>query len=139
MGQQQLLLIVVGVIVVGIAIVVGIQMFGEQAASSNLDAVVSDLQNLGARAHQFFMKPGTLGGGGRSFTQLTADATGLARLTTSGTNDNGTYSISTAGSATQVVLEGVGLEDGDGDGNNVKVQLWVRADSATDSLVIAER
>ena len=47
MGQQQLLLIVLGVIIVGIAVVVGINLFNANATNANRDAVVSDLNNLG--------------------------------------------------------------------------------------------
>ena len=39
MGQQQLLLIVLGVIVVGIAVVVGTKLFNANAVSSNRDGV----------------------------------------------------------------------------------------------------
>ena len=41
MGQQQLLLIVLGVIVVGIAVVVGINLFNANAESSTQDSIVS--------------------------------------------------------------------------------------------------
>jgi hypothetical protein len=50
MGQQQLLLIVLGVIIVGIAVVVGINLFTANAISSNRDGVVSDLNYIGANA-----------------------------------------------------------------------------------------
>ncbi|MDZ7766193.1 MAG: hypothetical protein U5K00_17525 [Melioribacteraceae bacterium] len=46
MGQQQLLLIVLGVIIVGIAVVVGINVFTASSAAANRDAVISDLTNL---------------------------------------------------------------------------------------------
>ena len=68
MGQQQLLLIVLGVIVVGIAVVVGINLFNASSIEANRDGVVSDLNNLGAMAVQFYKKPVSMGGGGRSFT-----------------------------------------------------------------------
>ena len=68
MGQQQLLLIVLGVIVVGIAVVVGINLFNANSVSSNRDGVVSDLNNLGAMAQQFYKKPTSMGGGGNAFT-----------------------------------------------------------------------
>lgn len=68
MGQQQLLLIVLGVIVVGIAVVVGINLFNANAVSANRDGVVSDLNNLGAMAQQFYKKPTSMGGGGNAFT-----------------------------------------------------------------------
>jgi hypothetical protein len=68
MGQQQLLLIVLGVIIVGIAIVVGINLFNANAEESAKDTLVSEGTNIGAMAQQFFKKPVALGGGGNSFT-----------------------------------------------------------------------
>ncbi|MCP4724249.1 MAG: hypothetical protein GY863_04400, partial [bacterium] len=67
MGQQQLLLIVLGVIVVGIAVALGMTMFSEGAAQSNFDAVLADIQRYASNAQQFYMKPSSLGGGGMSF------------------------------------------------------------------------
>ena len=68
MGQQQLLLIVLGVIIVGIAVVVGINLFNANAEESAKDTLVSEGTNLGALAQQFYKKPVALGGGGNSFT-----------------------------------------------------------------------
>ena len=67
MGQQQLLLIVLGVIIVGIAVVVGINLFNANARESAKDTAVSEATNLGAMAQQYFKKPTALGGGGNSF------------------------------------------------------------------------
>ena len=67
MGQQQLLLIVLGVIIVGIAVVVGINLFNANAEESAKDTLVSEGTNLGAMAQQYFKKPVALGGGGNSF------------------------------------------------------------------------
>jgi len=67
MGQQQLLLIVLGVIIVGIAIVVGINLFNANAEESAKDTLVSEGTNLGAMAQQFYKKPVALGGGGNAF------------------------------------------------------------------------
>jgi hypothetical protein len=67
MGQQQLLLIVLGVIIVGIAVVVGINLFNANAEESSKDTLVSEGTNLGAMAQQYFKKPVALGGGGNSF------------------------------------------------------------------------
>jgi len=67
MGQQQLLLIVLGVIVVGIAVVVGINLFNANAEESAKDGIVSDCANLGAMAQQHYKKPGSMGGGANTF------------------------------------------------------------------------
>jgi Tfp pilus assembly protein PilE len=135
MGQQQLLLIVLSVIIVGIAIVVGINMFGASAASSNLEAVTSDLLNLAARAQQFYVKPASMGGGGNSFEGLTADNGGIKKLTARTTNDNGTYSISTAGNGTSVEIQGIGVRDGDSDGTDCTVKVTVFKDSLATDVV----
>ncbi|MCZ7615391.1 MAG: hypothetical protein M5T52_18070 [Ignavibacteriaceae bacterium] len=70
MGQQQLLLIVLGVIIVGIAVVVGINLFNANAETSTQDSIVSQGTNIGAMAQQYFKKPTSMGGGGNSFTDF---------------------------------------------------------------------
>jgi len=133
MGQQQLLLIILGVIVVGIAVAVGITMFSDSAISANRDAVTNDLVNLASRAQQFYRRPTSLGGGGNSFAGLTADAAGLAKLTNKASNGNGTYLIVTAGAgsgtAAVVHLEGTGTEINGTALVKVHVQVWADRDS----------
>ena len=129
------MLIVLSVIIVGIAVVVGIQMFGTSAASANQEAVTSDLLNLAASAQQFYIKPSSMGGGGNNFTGLSADAAGIARLTSRTTNDNGTYSVSTAGNATSVTVQGIGNHDGDDDGTDCTVRVQVFSDSVYTTIV----
>jgi hypothetical protein len=133
MGQQQLLLIILGVIVVGIAVAVGITMFTDNAVSANRDAVTNDLVNLAARAQQFYRRPTALGGGGNSFVGLTADDAGLRKLTNRASNANGTYAIVTAGTLTGCVIEGVGTEMVDGtDYVTMRIQV---SNTKADSLM----
>ena len=129
MGQQQLLLIVLGVIIVGIAIVVGINLFNANAVSSNRDAVISDLNNLAAFAHQYYIRPTAMGGGGNSFV-------GFAMPTGFASNANGAYSIKTAGTAASIQFEGIGTALVSGS-NYVTVDMTVYAPNAgaTDSVV----
>jgi Tfp pilus assembly protein PilE len=128
MGQQQLLLIILGVIVVGIAVAVGITMFQDNAVSANRDAVTNDLVNLAARAQEFYRRPTNLGGGNNSFVGLTADATGLKKLTSKPSNANGSFAITAAGTGTTVVLQGTGVEKGS-DGSAILVTMNVFSDS----------
>jgi hypothetical protein len=120
MGQQQLLLIVLGVIVVGIAVVVGINLFNANATSANRDGVVSDLNNLGAMAQQFYKKPISMGGGGNTFTGWTIP-TGLDSTA------NGAY-VPTVG-ATSVSIVGTGTEPGNDGTNPVQATATVTATS----------
>ena len=88
MGQQQLLLIVLGVIIVGIAVAVGINMFSSSAVDANRDAVTADLAHLASKAQQHYKKPTTMGGGGNDFNGFT-----LGTLDQS--NTNGAYRLTT--------------------------------------------
>ncbi len=110
MGQQQLLLVILGVIIVGIAIAIGITIFQDNAVEQNRSSLISDLTTLATKAQLYYFKPVSLGGGGSSFVGLTADANGIGILASPSftNNSNGTYTIKTAGTATTVVLHGVG-------------------------------
>jgi hypothetical protein len=67
MGQQQLLLIVLGVILVGVAVVLGIQYFSVGAEEGAKDELVAHCLTVGANAQQWYKKPVAMGGGGGSF------------------------------------------------------------------------
>ncbi len=107
MGQQQLLLLVLGAIIVGLAIVVGINLFGQGAVKANEDAVRQDILSMMARAEEFYRKPAMLGGGGKDFTNLTGftdlgykynvDGTAVSGTYT---NDNGTFYFAAGSDAT---------------------------------------
>jgi hypothetical protein len=89
MGQQQLLLIVLGVILVGVAVVLGIQYFGVGAEEGAKDELTAHCITVGANAQQWFKKPAAMGGGGNTFvgfqTHFTNNLQKLAAST------NGTY------------------------------------------------
>lgn len=125
MGQQQLLLIVLGVIIVGISIVVGINLFGEQAAASNFDAVMNDMQRIAAVSQQWYLKPTALGGGGRSFASVS-----LPNINVSPGNQNGSFTVSSP-AQNNFTLTGVGVEDGDNDGTPVTISVTVYPDSTS--------
>ena len=69
MGQQQLLLLVLGIVIVGLAVVVGIQAFGENQKKANSDAIVNDAVRIASDAQAWKLKPAAFGGG--------SDATGM--------------------------------------------------------------
>ena len=64
MGQQQLLLLVLGIVIVGIAVVAGIQAFSEGKAKAAQDAAVSDAMRIISDVQAWKLKPGAFGGGG---------------------------------------------------------------------------
>ena len=102
MGQQQLLLVILGVIIVGLAISVGIMVFKGNAVESSRSAIINDLSYFAMRARQMYFKPRTLGGTEHDFTGVT-----LNMLTTLSENENGRYYIESAG-RDSLILVGVG-------------------------------
>lgn len=68
MGQQQLLVIIVGVIVIGLAIAAGIAVFTTYSVSSNKDGMTQDLMSLGQAAYGYKLRPVPFGGGGSYYT-----------------------------------------------------------------------
>lgn len=89
MGQQQMLLVILGVIIVGFAIAVGIALFSAQSISSNRDAMIGDLNHLSAIAYQFRISIRSLGGGQGDYSTFSIPS----QMTE---NNNGTYSITDA-------------------------------------------
>jgi hypothetical protein len=130
MGQQQLLLIILGVIVVGIAVAVGIAMFTDNAQSANREAVTHDLVILGTRAQQHYRRPRLYGGGQGAFddSKLGVGLVDIKQLTSKPKNANGMYDLTDVQAST-IQLTGIGTETGQDGTNPVKVVMNVWADS----------
>ncbi|MCD6335380.1 MAG: hypothetical protein DRP97_01300 [Candidatus Latescibacterota bacterium] len=127
--QQQQLLIILGVMLVGIALVVGIQMLGENTAAANLDAVIADCTSLAIRAQTWYKRPSILEGAGRSFAYFSLSAIGADSV-----NAHGTYSISRL-TEDSFVLTGTGIEDPNRDGNPLTVSFTVYADALSAPII----
>lgn len=103
MGQQQLLLVILVTIIVGIATVVAINVFGTSAASANEDAVRQDILTIASASQGWYIKPEMMGGGGNSFTGIDFTKFNFSAEKISATdpkiaeNMNGTYTITVAG------------------------------------------
>ncbi len=100
MGSQQLLLLIVGVLMIGLMISVGIIMFADNAAASNRDAIASDLSAYASKAQVYQRRPRYLGGGGGSFQGFSLGKPAM-------TNMNGIITISAA-TTTSTTIEGSG-------------------------------
>jgi hypothetical protein len=119
MGTQQILLIVLSVIIVGVAVAVGITMFATQATNSNRQALVGELQHFGAAAMQYYKTPAGQGGGGGTGTvgfgaDLAAAKVGVGiamgfKADGTMTDDTGTFTLGYVDSDT-ITITGVGTE-----------------------------
>lgn len=67
MGQQQLLLIILGIIIIGVAIFVGINLFTANAIETKRNNLINDTITLATMAQQHYKKPMAMGGGGNTF------------------------------------------------------------------------
>lgn len=128
MGTQQILLIVLSVIIVGVAIAVGISMFNSQAYNSNKSGIAADAQSFATQIVQYYKTPQSQGGfGGEDVDSL--DVTdisgylGFDATTNSTTNENGTYTISLDGTSGMPVITGVGSAEKDGKNPMVKTTV----------------
>ncbi|MBI4535299.1 MAG: hypothetical protein HY708_03410 [Ignavibacteriae bacterium] len=125
MGTQQLLLIVVGTVLIGIMIAVGLFMFRDQSANTNRDSISNDLVHCASKAQLYKRKPQAQGGGGGSFVGFRLE-TVFADLR----NANATYSLGTVSQDVMSII-GVGNEIGYDNATRVKVVIDVTADSTS--------
>lgn len=120
MGQQQLLLIILVTIIVGIATVVAINTFSSAADNANLDAVRQDLTQMAADAQGYYMKPDMMDGGGNAYDGITFENINCPGDVTDGSdegddgivceNENGDYEITTR-SGEELVIQGTPSSD----------------------------
>jgi len=102
MGQQQLLMIVLAIIIVGLAIAVSISLFRSNAIEGKRDILIEETSSLAAMAIQYYKKPEMLGGGSNSFA-------GWSIPHQMDQTANGSFMI-TSHTANQVTITGTGTE-----------------------------
>jgi len=117
-GQQQILLIVLALIIVGVAIAISVQLFRANAIEAKRDILVEETTYLGTMAIQYFKKPMELGGGNQDFTgwQIPSQMIQTA---------NGNFMIA-AVTPDEVTITGTGSEVVTGT-DSIKVQTIVTA------------
>jgi len=125
MGQQQLLLIVLGIIIVGVAIVVGINLFTANAIEAKRSNVTNDLLHLASEAQKYYKTPTAMGGGSHEFT-------GWEIPTLLKNNADGNFTATV--SQQNVVLIGVGNEVVQGN-DSVQVKMTVSPDSYVTEII----
>ncbi|MDI6402343.1 hypothetical protein QLX67_10065 [Balneolaceae bacterium ANBcel3] len=87
MGQQQLLVIVLVAIIVGIATIIAINTFGSNMENKNRDAVQEDLLRAASAAQGVWHRIESLGGAGQDFENSMTPKLLMERLHFSGTID----------------------------------------------------
>lgn len=115
MGQQQQMLIVLGMLIVGIAIATGIRIYQENSDSLYLSQIENDLVYVATKAQEFYHKPAHLGGGEGSFSNATKktaldDFLGIdASYTNKKKAYNATFTISKVGKNQTLQIQANGV------------------------------
>jgi hypothetical protein len=118
MGQTQLFLVVLGMMLIGIAIYVGVSIFSANTVEDSRNAIVVDLQNFAGRANAYYWKPTTQGGGGKSFVGIA-----MSHVFPMNENANAKYYIESA-QDDQCVIDGVGkVVTTNGDSIRVRIRV----------------
>lgn len=125
MGQQQLLLLVLGIVIVGMAVVAGLQAFSLNQKKANADALVLTGMRIASDLQAWVQKPEALGGG-RPATGPIPDMSSLSvtfqslgyPVNTSGQYETLDGNFSLATSASGIVIIGLSSSLGQGGDNN---------------------
>ena len=117
MGQQQILLIVLAIIIIGVAIAVSVQLFRSNAIEAKRDVLIEETTSLAAIAIQYYKKPVELGGGGNSFEDWEIPPQMVQTF-------NGNFMRAVV-NATEVIITGTGSEVVTGN-DSIKVETTVR-------------
>ena len=126
MGQQQLLLIMLGVIVVGVMVAVGINIFTSNAIEQKRDEIINECTILASEAQLYYRKPKLLGGGGNSFV-------GWKVPREYSTTEAGSF-VQTSNAVEEVIITGTGNELVT-DTDSVKIQMRVTRDSLVATVI----
>lgn len=113
MGQQQLFMILVVAIIVSLAILLAVSIFGKSAKNSNRDMVRQDIFTIAAEAQGWYIKPQVLKGGGNTFKNVTFNKIGFGYdsliSNTDVVNDNGEYKMEVTDSV--ITITAIPLQD----------------------------
>ncbi len=88
MGTQQLLYVILVAVIVGIATFVALNTFDDARINNNVNEVQLEMLDAASRAHTYYDRPVGLGGGGKSFSNVT-----LYDIVLDSLNDNARYEI----------------------------------------------
>jgi hypothetical protein len=133
MGQQQLLLVILVTLIVGIATIVAINVLTSGADQANKDAVLKDLSAAASFVQSIWERPQLMGGAARNFNNLGEDeilrflnvpSSSYQEGDTEATNENGTYRIDNIDENELTIL-------GEPNSGPPNIQIMVKRDSET--------
>ncbi len=146
MGQQQLILLVLATVIVGLAIVVGIAAFTQGGDNANADAMMQDAVTIANDIQSWAQTPTPFGGpeSGEDFTDADFPVLGYQQDETedngetvddplSHTNLNGTFTITQGND--DILIRGESFIDGDEEETRNRIEVRVCSSRGADQIV----
>lgn len=99
MGQQQLLLIILVTVLVGIATVIAIDTMQSSYDNANFDAIQQDILQAHTASMGYLQKPVMLGGGGGSYTGIS-----MRDILLPEENDNALYELGEVSTSSMEII-----------------------------------
>jgi hypothetical protein len=127
MGYQQFLMLILALLIIGVAVSVGLDMFNQNSRNINRQAIISEMNIYAGVANAFYKTPVSLGGGGRAWD---ADRLGYwlglnyDPTTNTTSSNNGIYAFSSIGDTLTII--GVGTETGNNGSTNVQATMTIQ-------------
>jgi hypothetical protein len=103
MGQNQILIIAISILIIGISILAGTGFFTDDETETNKKAMINDVNHIAMNATRYYRRIGALGGGGYSYL-------GYALPGGYRSNLNGSYSVNPL-SQSALQIRGVSSKD----------------------------
>ncbi len=124
MGYQQVLMLFLSVVIIGISVTVGITIYIHEMTRINRQSIISDMNIFAGIANTFYKTPANMGGGDRTWD---VDKMGMwfgynyDADNNSISNSNGTYTFSLSDDILTIV--GIGNSIGNDGSENVRATL----------------
>jgi hypothetical protein len=128
MGQQQILFLILGICILGIATTVGVISLQKDTAHSNREMIVDELYELAAVAQEYYKRPANKNGGGLSFSVMNTEQNGILKLTNHPYNSHAEFSIKRSRFSSHIQIVGIGIERGLDTRHPVRVVMTVWPD-----------
>ena len=131
MGQQQILFLILGVCIIGIAISTGIIIIQSDPSINHRQTIYSDLKNLAAEAQAYRQRSFEEGGGDGTFIGLTSTLQGIEKLTKTRLTPHAEYEIKKSGNSHSIEIIAVGHSPGNDTRKPIKMLMTVFPESTS--------
>lgn len=125
MGQQQLLYILLTIVIVGIGIALSVTLFRQNAIEAKRDILINECINLATMAMDYYRRPTSFGGGGKSFAGWKIPDNLVV-------SENGNFTADV--SPGQIIITGTGNEIVTGS-DSIKVEVTVLPTSFSNKII----